>query len=192
MIYKKSEVIEIGEDKIADTKKKYTIGIWLSILFGFFFLLLPALVFGNTAFFSSSYGLLYEMLFGIAIFMSIVTFSQKRITYNPDPLLIGCKEIESMIIKIIKEKKTINCTSLFKHKELYELLLRSESVNYYGAEDSIVEGEDPNQITITRTSDNSVTIDSYEEVDDYLSGKKDFTDMSEDAQSTYLEEYEDD
>ena len=193
MIYRKKEVIKIGEGKIADTKKKYTIGILVSILIGVFLCLLPILVIGPSKFFSGSYGMLYEITAIIALIMAFTVFLSARMKYNPDPLLIGCKEIEDMIIKTIREKKgSINCNPLFNHKELYELLLKNESANYYGAEDSVSDIRDPNQITITRTSDNSVTIDSYEEIDDYLSGKKDFTDMSEDAQSTYLEEYDDD
>ena len=171
--YKRSEVIERGKKAARTT---ITVFFVLGLLF-----LVGAIILVTQAHITDFYLLLG--IFLVPTLIALLPFIVKL-----DPLRLGCNHLQAEINNKVKHPK-------FKSEELYNLLKESEEVDYYYKEaECIIRYSNNNKVfnISKRQLENKHPQEPFEEIEEYLNGKKEFHEMSDEAQDEFLEDYDGD
>ncbi len=184
--YRKREVINVGKKRIRKIR---------SILIPFSCLLAPASIVLLVLYFVEYPTNQSLVSAGVVLLCLAVGFIIGAIFTN-DPLKEGTIHIRNLINQYFRDEnskvKDKIMTPKFRAEELYTLLIKNVEVEYYD-----IREYDVTPLGMTATNKNYESTSSeedrdiYDEIDDYLSGKIEYDDMSEDAKIVYEEELED-
>ena len=210
MIYQRKEVIKKGENRIKRVKRILLISAIIVLAAFYLGCMAPFLIIVsiNNKTFETDSGL-YIAFFVVAIFYHTFAFVLYYLSIlKREPLIEGIKQYEKEIKKAVKLKNDEyrnnhsnkkDCYSTkFNKDELLALLQKEESADYYGIDDIVFmngmnKPRDKYSIHV-KPSNTSIEEEKTieEEIDEYLNGERDFSDLSDEAEVFYFENIDDD
>lgn len=210
MIYQRKTAIEKGEKRIKNIRKWLFISaiIVLAVFYlGFMAPFLIIVILNNKTFETDSG--LYIAFFITAILYHTFSFILYYLSIlKREPLMEGAKQYEKEIKKAVWLKNYEYRTnhphdnsyysSKYSKDELLDLLRNKEEVEYYGIEDIIFvkefnEPKEKSNIQVgSLSSSNKEEKTVEEEIDEYLNGEREFSDLSDETEVFYFENIDDD
>ena len=204
MIYQRKTAIEKGEKRIKNIRKWlfFSAIIVLAVFYLGFMAPFLIIVFLNNKTFETDSGL-YIAFFATAILYHTFSFIFYYLSIlKREPLMEGVKQYEKEIKNYEYRKNHPHDNSYYSSKyskdELLDLLRNKEEVEYYGIEDIIFVKEfnkpkEKSNIQVgSLSSSNKEEKTVEEEIDEYLNGEREFSDLSDEAEVFYFENIDDD
>ena len=203
MIYKREIVKQLGRDYCTARIVVFTIGIIVPIVFVTSILLCIHFLGGVNLFENSG----TIVAFGFMIFFMAVVPSGifaflliRHFKRFKDPLFAGCQVYANYAKMELanKNKSSKKYRSLFNSDQLYQLLQKEETVEYYGPSQTTLlpkivlrQSSSSNHMSSGKNKQNS-NEDPDEEIEEYLNGKRDINKMSSKALDVFFEDYDGD